>query len=588
MSRPPIWFGAAFAGALVLAFASAGQAQIFSPGPLARPHAKLEGLDNCLKCHVKGEKLSNTKCLDCHTAIKTRMDQKRGYHGRLKEASCQKCHRDHRGKDAALIEYPGGTQRRFKHALTGWKLKGAHKKQKCTNCHQRAAIADEDALLLVMRKTRPKTLLGLKTQCAHCHFDEHRGQLKGKCSKCHDESAFNKAPGFSHKTDAAFALTGKHKKVKCVECHEKKSDGAKTTGFAAARSTSFLHMKPVDHKGCQSCHDDPHRGKFGTNCTSCHSTAGWKVIKTSRKNTRFHQNTRFPLRGAHGQVACKICHGPRPGMRTAKFRGLKHKRCTDCHSDGHLGQIAEKGPDGKKRDCAACHTESAFLPTSYELEQHATSRFPLDGAHKVVSCRRCHKADAKWLKAQGAKKACSSCHADPHAGQFSSAENKKACAACHQTASFATLNFDHQKDSKFALYGKHKKAACNKCHFEKKMGKQEAVQYRGLFTTCAGCHFDPHLGQFDTAPQAQVENRVRCDRCHNPGGFSKIAFDHQDPKQTRFVLEGRHKEIKCGACHIQVLVEEPKKKVRRYKPLPLDCAGCHVDHHEGRFKGFAP
>ena len=45
-----------------------------SPGDLAQPHAHLEGMSNCTKCHILGEKVSNDLCLDCHTELKTRID----------------------------------------------------------------------------------------------------------------------------------------------------------------------------------------------------------------------------------------------------------------------------------------------------------------------------------------------------------------------------------------------------------------------------------------------------------------------------------------------------------------------------------
>ncbi len=51
-----------------------------SPGDLTTAHAKFEGMSNCTKCHVLGEKVQDSKCLDCHTEIKTLIDQHRGYH----------------------------------------------------------------------------------------------------------------------------------------------------------------------------------------------------------------------------------------------------------------------------------------------------------------------------------------------------------------------------------------------------------------------------------------------------------------------------------------------------------------------------
>ena len=49
-----VWIrGIAVSGFLVLAAASPAEGQL-SPGPLARPHATLEGATNCVKCHVPG------------------------------------------------------------------------------------------------------------------------------------------------------------------------------------------------------------------------------------------------------------------------------------------------------------------------------------------------------------------------------------------------------------------------------------------------------------------------------------------------------------------------------------------------------
>jgi hypothetical protein len=77
-----------------------------------------------------------------------------------------------------------------------------------------------------------------------------------------------------------------------------------------------------------------------------------------------------------------------------------------------------------------------------------------------------------------------------------------------------------------------------------------------------------------------------CDRCHSTADFSKTKFDHNDPNMSVFALEGRHREAKCGSCHVPVDIDG--RATARYKPLPTDCAGCHADEHAGRFDGFAP
>ncbi|MGZ7031219.1 MAG: cytochrome C, partial [Thermoanaerobaculia bacterium] len=40
--------------------------QLLSPGPLSKPHARLEGSANCSQCHEAGKQVSAARCLQCH------------------------------------------------------------------------------------------------------------------------------------------------------------------------------------------------------------------------------------------------------------------------------------------------------------------------------------------------------------------------------------------------------------------------------------------------------------------------------------------------------------------------------------------
>ena len=95
---------------LVVAAPRSAAAQFFSPGPLARPHAALEGLETCTKCHEEQKGLSARLCLDCHTELAPRIAKGAGFHGRLpaaKRQECQACHPDHRGLDFEMVEWEG-------------------------------------------------------------------------------------------------------------------------------------------------------------------------------------------------------------------------------------------------------------------------------------------------------------------------------------------------------------------------------------------------------------------------------------------------------------------------------------------------
>ena len=52
-----------------------------SPGDLSAAHADLEGIRNCTQCHTLGDKVSNDKCLDCHSEIQSLIAGHSGYHG---------------------------------------------------------------------------------------------------------------------------------------------------------------------------------------------------------------------------------------------------------------------------------------------------------------------------------------------------------------------------------------------------------------------------------------------------------------------------------------------------------------------------
>jgi hypothetical protein len=629
----------------VLAGARTARAQFFSPGPLARPHSGLEGLEKCSKCHQEQKGLAAKLCLDCHTELGARVAKGAGFHGRMQPAKrdlCQSCHPDHRGLDFSMIEWEGGRDR-FDHQKTGWPLKGAHAKTRCDDCHQRALVVDPAVRRMLERLPKQTTQLGLSERCDSCHFDEHRGQLGRDCAKCHDEKAWKPEPGFNHQT-TAFPLNGKHKDVACAKCHEALTDERfVATALPRPRAATFMEMKPIDHKTCESCHDDPHKGTLGPACASCHSEAGWKIIKTNKdQDTSFHDKTRFPLRGGHIGVACRSCHGPFPGQ-SAKFKGLAFGACSDCHEDAHLGQLKPK-PPAKVVACEGCHTVNAFTPVRYELEQHAHTEFPLEGAHAAAACRGCHPIDDRLaaritaavhkqlaqrkrperfsfavLHPKKSPNACALCHDDVHRGQFVDEDGVNDCAACHKTTSFTDLTFDHDKQSRFSLTGKHAETACAGCHKPEtpRGGGAAFVRYKPLGLACGGCHVDVHQGQFlAAAPSAAIRpsgakgqlvasaaatavpaarpapangrRKARdCSFCHETSDFKQTTFDHNDRRFTTFALDGKHAKVRCAGCHPDVRVAEGITTVR-YRPVPRACEDCHIDFHHGAFRGFEP
>lgn len=575
-------------------------AQLFSPGVLSRPHRELEGIDNCQKCHAAGKQLDPQLCLDCHRELAPRVARGRGLHGRMPvaERTCERCHAEHLGLDQALVDFGPGGAARFDHTRSGWDLRGAHAKAECAECHDDRLLKDADMLAFRKKWPQRKTYLGLGTECRSCHFDEHRGQLPAACERCHDEAKFAPARGFDH-AKTRYALTGKHAQVECSKCHETEEDHTTPRGtFPAPVKPSFVRYQPLEFDRCTDCHSDPHEGRFGRRCTDCHSTADWKKISAKRTSDRdFHDETRYPLRGEHEDVACRSCHGPLPGKK-AKFKGLPFARCESCHYDAHAGQLAAT------RACADCHDVEGFAPVRFDVAAHAATRYPLEGAHAVVACSDCHPREPKLdkrfpvalaklltkqrrprlasqvvLQPERDTSQCQSCHTNLHGSQFDARLAKTGCLGCHSGEAFVPTHFEHDVDSTYPLTGKHAQAPCAGCHVRPKGRADAPVQYVGTPTTCTSCHADEHRGQL-TGGASQGQ----CEVCHTPDAFTPASFDHQDTKRTRFVLEGKHNEATCDKCHPQREVDG--RPVRLYRPLPLDCAGCHFDVHEGGMKRF--
>ncbi|MCC7261595.1 MAG: hypothetical protein IT369_03640, partial [Candidatus Latescibacteria bacterium] len=220
---------------IVLLWSMPLAAQLLSPGELAKPHAELEGLQQCTKCHTLGKRVDDGRCLECHKQLAERIRAGKGYHATLKKP-CVDCHSDHRGREYQMIRW---NPEQFDHAQTGYLLEEAHSRLKCAQCH------------------KERSYLGLSRACLPCHTDQHQGQLSAECLTCHTMAAWKPAARFDH-AKSAFPLQGQHAQVECAKCHQQGK------------------YKGLPFQQCRDCHQDPHRPSLGNDCQRCHTVAGWK------------------------------------------------------------------------------------------------------------------------------------------------------------------------------------------------------------------------------------------------------------------------------------------------------------------------
>ena len=517
-----------------------------SPGELSRAHQNLEGVTNCSQCHESGAEITGNKCLTCHAEIRKQIEARRGYHFAISASSCVTCHKEHLGRDSKITRFDPSS---FDHSKSGFALAGKHALLRCEQCHTEKNIGSQE-----VRKSLAAfphtTYIGLEQRCISCHADRHRNTVSTQCQTCHTVNSWTPATGFDH-AKSKFALAGKHATVECIKCHEgaRKKGPADPVLFTAksfadctpchasphgpkfadktcrschapeswssvrsfnhavtkfslsgkhagvpcvkchtqmdSKKGAAVNFATKDFRDCQPCHNSPHGPKVSAQqCKTCHESSSW----AARNQLAFdHELTRFSLEGKHKTLKCVACH---KSTTTAKFADrylIPFSRCTDCHSDYHEGQFAEKF----RNDCSACHGLNGFRPSTFTLQRHSGSAFPLTGSHAAVPCATCHTGGNEIAKSNvkytGLPVECESCHKDFHRGQFARG-GKTTCALCHSPVNWRTLVFNHDIQSSFPLTGAHRGVPCRSCHKEDFSLGEKFVRYKPLSTRCESCH----------------------------------------------------------------------------------------------------
>lgn len=500
--------------------------KLIAPGPLSNAHKQLEKKD-CFACHTANKSIPNDKCLNCHNEIKKSQIKKGSFHSQFSNKKCIDCHKEHKGRmfDMAKLKIE-----KFDHSKTNFPLKGKHKQVKnCSNCHKKKRTFSNS----------PK-FFGESTSCKDCHKkdDIHlfRGEMAKKdCNTCHSESGWNKNIKFNHFKVSGFQLTGKHKKLKCTDCHVLNNKKI---------SATYHWKKSV--KKCSACHKTPHKNEFSEkmkniSCSKCHTTENWNDMKKAKKSFN-HSATKFKLTGAHKKLDCMKCHKDVNNKRSFLFAKKGKNVCLNCHKNPHKNQFDTI----KSNKCTDCHTTKNF--TKINKFNHSKTGFILKGKHKNVNCSDCHtKTKNKFPSGNSKSKFnfvglknnnCSTCHKDIHNGKMG-----KNCIGCHNENNWKSRDF--HKNMK--LVGAHKQLDCKQCH-------KDSQNFMGASNECITCHRkdDPHKGQLQD-----------CSSCHTQKIWEKTTFKHS---RTGFPLIGAHKALSCNECH----------RGGNFSGTSKDCSSCHM------------
>jgi len=461
----------------------------------------------CRQCHTNLVFTNvGTQCADCHADI----------HRRQFGASCEQCHtvKGWRVSVQAIQQH----QNRFP-------LFGAHALLQCDDCHKGAATGQ---------------FQGLSTDCVSCHTRQFQQavpnhvalKFPSDCRQCHTMDTWVGAT-FDHLRMTGFGLTGMHARLECTACHV----GGRYQGT------------PVDCVGCHAKdfagaqNPDHVKAGFPTSCATCHNTSSW-MQATFDHNTF----TKFPLTGAHKNVACTQCHV------NNRFAGTPTD-CASCHlPDFNKTTNPNHAAVGFPTTCQTCHTTVSWANAKFD---HSATGFPLTGAHSKAQCSSCHTG-GQFTKLSTD---CVSCHLKNFQGTTNpnhvAAGIPQTCQVCHNTAAWTPASFDHSK-SGFPLTGAHATTPCASCHINN--------NYNLTNTTCVSCHLKNF--QTTTNPNHVASGFPQtCESCHNTAAWIPASFDHS---KTGFPLTGAHVTTPCASCHIN----------NNYNLTNTTCVSCHLKNFQ--------
>jgi len=537
---------------------------------------------NCKLCHptlVFSE--AETECVSCHTDM----------HYQTVGMECERCHTP----KSWLVENINDIHRQSRFPLVG-----AHITADCYSCHPSASLLRFEPLGVECidchqkdydATTSPNHVQGnFSTECLDCHninafswsgsgfnhsfFPLTEGHALNDCQACHtgtDYSNISSECFACHQTDYNAASNPNHINAdfstNCTECHTTRPDW-KPAEFAA-HDGQYFPVYSGKHAGtwdnCIECHTNPNN--YASNsCIICHDhnqadmddehdevggyvysdPACFECHPTGEAEGGFnHNESNFPLTGAHITTDCLECHANGYAGTTLI--------CEDCHIDDYNQST---NPNhfaiGIANDCETCHTTNPeWKPATFPTHN---SYYALIGAHATIAtdCFTCHNGNYN-----NTPNTCYACHTEDY-NQTNNPDHQTAqfptdCESCHTQSVWVPSTFDHD-GLYFPIYsGAHngKWDQCSDCH-------TNPGNY-AIFT-CLTCHEQGETNSEHEGITGYQYNSEACLACH-PDGSGSGGFNHNN---TNFPLTGAHTSVDCNLCH-----------ENGYSGTSTICSDCH-------------
>lgn len=304
------------------------------------------------------------------------------------------------------------------------------------------------------------------------------------CTVCHNSMSwdFHGQKSFNHDS-TGFILLGQHKEVDCALCHQ------------------TLKFKDAENE-CVTCHTNIHQSSDFQNCDRCHNNADWMVGNINE----VHQQSRFPLVGAHRQADCYDCHKAGNVFELNRVMSLE---CLSCHNTEYYATTSPNHIEaGYSTNCETCHSVGA---NDWAADGIDHSFFPLIGGHDNVRCFDCH--------GEGPFEAINSSCVSCHLGDYNNSTNPNHqslgfstnCEQCHTTdVGWSPARFTNHDARSFPIY---------------------SGAHRGEWDKCTDCHTNPSDYQ-----------QFSCINCH---AHNKSAMNRKHDDERGYVYESSA----CYSCH---------------------------------------
>ena len=542
---------------------------------------------DCVDCHTDPNNYASFQCIGCHINPETDDEHETVPGYVYDDVACLACHPT---GDADMV---------FDHASTGFLLTGGHFEVDCFSCHDDGfegtsplcVDCHEDDFMASLNPSH--TELNLSTDCISCHttdpgwrparFDDHdafhplngaHNIIREDCASCHNGDYIN-TPNTCvgcHQDDFVATIDPDHEVAQfstdCMICHNEDAwepstfdhDGQYFPIYSGKHMGEWsdcidCHNVPSDYSQftCIACHINPetdteHEDVIGyvyedNACLGCHPTGDAEIVFN-------HDDTAFPLTGAHLTTECIDCH-------INGFEGTSTE-CQACHTPDFQGSVNPNHINlGLSMDCISCHTtDPGWAPASFDIHDQY---YALNGAHAMIAqnCVACHNGD--YINTPNE---CVGCHLDDYNAttnpNHQSAQFNTDCIICHNEDAWQPSTFDHDGQYFPINSGTHmgEWTQCTDCHIN-------SDNY-AIFS-CIVCHLNPETDLEHPGVGGYLYEDQACLACH-PTGEAMGAFDHNT---TGFPLTGAHIGVLCLDCH-----------QNGYEGTSSDCASCHdVDYN---------